>query len=241
MKAKKSVFYFPVDVGEQALLLRVREQDLAGRLPELLEMVEQIVEAHLTPAELELAVNLLKESRESEALEARFENLEARLKERIEKGLAEIEGRLSKRLAGDTVPPREPPPPVYPPPNVEPPVDTPPIEPEAIPREASLVFHIGSDVVSGPSAAQFYVAVWKWLFAHGHIKLTELPIQSGKSRYTLAREPVHPSGKKFTHAEQPIEGAFLEVNLSRKDIVRRAKKYLEHYGVSYQVVVGSED
>ncbi len=101
MKAKTNVSYFPVSTDEQVLLLRVREPDLAGRADDILAMLAQIAEAKLTPAELDQAVQLLAESRQGEGLDARFDNLEARLKERIERGLAEIEGRLSKRLAGD--------------------------------------------------------------------------------------------------------------------------------------------
>jgi hypothetical protein len=33
------------------------------------------------------------------------------------------------------------------------------------------------------------------------------------------------SGKEFYRAEEPVKGVFLEVNLSRGDILRRAKKY----------------
>lgn len=46
------------------------------------------------------------------------------------------------------------------------------------------------------------------------------------------------AGRKFYRAEQPVTGAFLEVNLSRDNIVRRAKKYLGEYRVDYDVLVG---
>jgi hypothetical protein len=260
MKTKKSVSYFPVDGSEQALLLRVRESDLEGRVADLLEMVGQIGEASLRPADLAQAIQLLVASRQGDGLEARFDNLEARLKERIEKGLAEIEGRLSKRLtdtpaglaspqapsllsSAETWPPTAPAPaaatesPLKAPPQlaVAPPVDT-------VPKDANLAFRVGLEFISGESAAQFYIAVWRWLFEHGRVRLADLPIgTAGKQRYEVAAKPVHPSGKGFYRAEEPVPGAFLEVNLSRGDIVRRAKKYLGRYGVEYEVVVGSGD
>ena len=244
MKPKKNVSYFPVSATEQALLLRVREADLVGRADDLLAMLDQIAEASLTPAELDQAVQLLAESRQGEGLDARFDNLEARLKERIERGLAEIEGRLSKRLGGSTPTP-EPAPPVSVPsdPPLTPPTPAPPTPAQdngGVPKEASVAFRVGSDLVWGTSAAQFYVALWRWLFEHGSAKPGDLPIQGGKKRYVVAASAVHPSGKEFTRAEEPVPGVFVEVNLSRGDIIRRAKKYLGQFGVAFEVVVGAE-
>ncbi len=248
MKSKKNVSYFPVDSNEHALLLRVRESDLIGHGPELLEMVDQLAEASLTPADLAQAIQLWATSRQGEGLDARFENLEARLKERIEKGLAEIEGRLSKRLTDSPVEPLaatpSPPPGNIPPPPPPKPAIPPPVvpSPAPVPKDANLAFRIGSEVISGESAAQFYIAVWRWLFEHGRVRMADLSIgTAGKKRYEVAATPIHPSGKEFYRAEEPVKGAYLEVNLSRGDIVRRAKKYLGQYGVAYDVLVGTED
>ena len=53
MKSKKTVFYFPVDSAEQALLLRVRESPYSENVPALLEMIDLLAEARLDPAALE--------------------------------------------------------------------------------------------------------------------------------------------------------------------------------------------
>lgn len=240
MKPKKNVSYFPVSATEQALLLRMRDPDLAGRTDDILAMLDHIAEAKLTPAELDQAVQLLAESRQGERLDVRFANLEARLRERIERGLAEIEGRLSKRLAEDTSTLDSMP---AGPPSAIQSVPTPPapmVEDGEIPTDASVAFRLGKDLVWGTSAAQFYVAVWRWLFEHGRAKASDLPIKGGKKRYVAASSPVHPSGNDFTRAEEPVPGVFVEVNLSRGDIIRRAKNYLGQFGVAFEVVVGSE-
>lgn len=239
MKAKKNVSYFPVSTAEQAILLRVREADLADRTDDLLAMLDQVAEARLTPAELDQAVQLLAESRQGEGLDARFDNLEARLKERIERGLAEIEGRLSKRLGG-VVEAAEPVP--TPVPEMEPRVDTPktPEDNGGVPKEASVAFRVGSDLVWGESAAQFYVAVWRWLFEHGHVSKADLPIQSGKARYVVAAKPIHPTGKEFFAGHELSPGVWVEAHISRADIIRRAKKHLGQFGVAFEVVVGGE-
>ena len=244
MKPKKDVLYFPVSISEHELLLRVRMPDLIDRADDLVDMVDQIARERLTPAELDQAIQAYVESRKGEGLDARFDNLEGRLKERIEKGLAEIEGRLSKRQPG-AAPASESPTPEDKSSATHSAAQAGPAASAqnadgSVPREASLAFRIGPDLVWGPSAAQFYVAVWRWLFEHGHVTHADMPIQGGKSRYAVASSPVHPSGKRFTRSEEAVPGAFVELNMSRADIIRRAKKYLSLYGVAYSVAVGPE-
>lgn len=248
MKSKKNVSYFPVDASEQDILLRLREGDLSARLADVREILDLVAEAKSSPADVEQALRLLDESRQGEGIEARFDNLEARLAARIARGLEEIEGRLSKHFGGTMTPdvaavvsqpaPQEHSlPPAKPPPTI---VASSRVD--VVPKDANLAFRIGTEIVSGESAAQFYVAVWRWLFAHARVGLADLPIgTSGKKRYEVAATAVHPSGKDFYRAEQPVPGAFLEVNLSRGDIVRRAKKYLTQYGAHFEVIVGGEE
>lgn len=247
MKPKNSVSYFPITVAEQALLLRTREADLAERTDDLLVMLGLIAEASLSSADLEQAIQLLVASRQGEALDARFGNLEARLRERIERGLTEIEGRLSRRMSGDGA---EAPAPAKPA-RTEPPVvaaapaaaasvapASPSSQADSVPAEASLAFRIRGELVWGKTAAQFYVAVWRWLFEHGVLTVADLPIPSGKSRYAVAAEPVHPSGKEFTAKAQPVQGVWAETNLSRADIIAKAKKALGDRQVEFELVVG---
>jgi len=254
MKTKKNVSYFPVTASEQTLLTRVREADLSDRLEDVLAMLNQIAEAALTPATLDQAVQLLSESRQGEGLEARFENLGGRLQERIERGLAEIEGRLSKRFDGATSPQLV----AHPAsattgsaPSASAPVAPSPVPREtsrpvrstrrsSVPRAASVAFQIGPDLVWGTSASKFYIEVWRWMLEQGRVNLSDLPIKSGSKRYVIATTPIHQSGKPFLLAKEPAPGVFVEAHLSRADIIHRAKRYLEQFGVEYEVVVGSE-
>ena len=240
---RRSIAYLPVQSAEQDLLWRVREPDLAGRVPELVGMLDQLADARLSAADLEQAIQLLVASRQGEALEARFENLEARLKERIEKGLAEIEGRLSRRLAPPT--PEAPPAPAAAPPAARPPAPpaapppaAPPPAAAELPREASLAFEVAGELIWGPSAAQFYAAIWRWLFDHGHVRVADLPLASGRSRYAVATEPVHPSGKEFFAAHELQPGVWVETHMSRENVLQRAKKHLRDHGVPFEVLIG---
>jgi hypothetical protein len=242
----QSVFYFPVTAEEQALLLRVREPDLADRRAELPELLDILASERLSAADLEQALQLLAASRQREDLDARFENLEARLHQRIDRGLSEIEGRLSRRLseppaAADPQPTAAAPVPLSVPLAVSTtaapsPVGPPPLQ--EVPREANIAFRVAGDLVWGPSAAQFYIALWRWLIQHQHVQLTDLPIQGGKMRYVVAAEAIHPSGKEFTRAESPAPGFFIEVNLSRGDILRRAVRFLTEHSVDHEIIVG---
>jgi hypothetical protein len=233
---RKPVAYLPVHAEEQELLWRAREPDLAHRTAELTAMLDQIASAQLRPADLEQAIELLVASRQGEALEARFENLEARLKERIEKGLSEIEGRLSRRLAPAAPAPapaaEAPAAPAVAPPRAEPPR-------EELPREASLAFRVEGALVWGPSAAQFYVEIWRWLFDHGKVSPRDLPIPSGRTRHAVAAAPVHPSGKDFFAAHELRPGVWVEAHMSRENVIQRAKKHLTDHGVRFEVVVGA--
>jgi hypothetical protein len=239
MKPKNSVSYFPITLAEQALLLRTREPDLAARTDDLLIMLGLIAEANLTSADLEQAIQLLDASRQGEALDARFGNLEARLRERIERGLTEIEGRLSRRIGGPEAPaPIKPAATAATAAAVAAPAAPAVAASEPVPAEASLAFRVRGELVWAKTAAQFYVGVWRWLFQHGVVTAADLPIPSGKSRYAVSAEPVHPSGKEFTAKAQPVAGAWLETNLSRADIIARAKKALGERQVGFEVVVG---
>lgn len=245
MKAKANHHYFPVSEAEEEFLWRLRDPDLAARLADVRGILDLVAGSGATAADVEQALGLLEVSRREEGLGARFDNLEARLTARIEKGLAEIEGRLSKHLSAaagpvvvaPTAPSAGGGAPTSPPPATT----TRPTVP-VVPPEANLAVRIGDEVVWGESAAQFYVAVWRWLFDHGRVRLADLPIgTAGKKRYEVSRSPLHPSGKEFYRAESPTPGAFLEVNLSRNDILRRARKYLAEYGVPHEVLVGPQE
>lgn len=242
MKSFANISYFPIDAAEQALLLRLRERGLLSQGPQLLEMLDQLAAARLCPADLDQAIQLLEESRRGEGLDARFDNLEARLKERIERGLSEIEGRLSKSLAGpmQAAPPSPPSPnpaPAQPKPRKRA-AQAPEAQPTPVPPEACLAIRIGPDLVWGATGAEFYLGIWRWLFEHGRVKDKDLPIKTGRARYAVATEPTHLSGKAFFAGRELLPGVWVEVHASRENLLGMAEKFLKTYQVSYEVVVG---
>ena len=76
-------------------------------------------------------------------------------------------------------------------------------------------------------------AVVKWLWTNGKLTENTVPVKRG-NRYLVNTEPVHPSGHKFSKADQqPVDGTnlFLNTNYSSEDHAKNAKALLEHCGV----------
>ena len=241
MKTTNKVAYFPVLPHEQALLERVRSPDLAARHAELLELLDLLAEHGAGPADLEQALQLLDAAKLGEGLGARFENLEARLVARIEKGLQEIEGRLSKWVGGGALaaePSPAPSEPGAPPSGPEVPPAT--LDSVEVPEGASLAFVVDGELIWSKSGTEFYRLLWAWLFEHGHASMDELPIRGSKKRHEVAAEPVHPSGKAF-FAPKETHGIWIEAHASRASLTFRAKKHLKRYGVPFKVLVGPEE
>jgi len=230
MTSKTKVAYFPVLEEEQAILDRVRKKDLRSRLPEVFDLLEILAEAGTTPADLEQALILLEAERSSEGLDARFENMEARLRQHLDDGLAAIEGRLTKSTAPREEPQR---PPAPPPPPPRRPAPRP-----VVPEDANLAFVVDGELVWGTSGTKFYQGVWRWLIEHGHLSARDLPVGVTKKRYLAAATPAHPTGKDFRIAKQIVPGFWIETNLSRGDMVRKAKKLLATNDVPFEVLVG---
>lgn len=231
------VAFFPVLEREQAVLERLRHEDLAGRLGDVVAVLDLVAEADLDSARLERAVGLLEETERGEHIEARFEALERRLTTQLAAEIARIEERLTARLAPEATrpaPERS---------TTSPAVAEPTSRPTAavVPDDATIAYKVGNTVIAGASASEFYVDLWRWLFESEYARPEDLPIKTGRQRYEVATEPLHPSGRAFFSPKECIEGVFVETNLSRLDILKRSVRHLERYGVSYEVLLGSSD
>jgi hypothetical protein len=241
MKPRPTVSYFPVSAAEQRLLLRIRETDLVGRAEEVAALLDRIGEARLTLPELDLAITLLAQHRQGAGLEARVVAIESRLGaleprrlDLLERGLLALRAEWAAWVmdrpspvswAGSTAATTQ---------------EHDSARSDEVPEQATIAFRVGTDVVWGETASDFYAAVWRWLGERGRVGRDQLPILTGKKRYAAATTPFHPTGNPFTRPVQPVDGIFVEVNLSRADILRRAKKYLDQFGARYVVLVGDE-
>lgn len=244
MNPRKAVSYFPLDPAEQALVVKLRDTHLPGGPATVLRVVELLEEARLGLPELERALERLRAEERGADLERRFAELEARLVARLDGRLAGLEAGRVQAVADAAAhelrtPSPTPPGPPAPAPRAAPAGAPPPAGPDATepPADAVIAWRVRGEVVSGPSAAQFYAAVWRWLFQHGLAGVAELPIRgSGKRRYVVAAEPVHPGGNPFTRAAEVVPGVFVEVNLSRGDILRRSRSHLAERGLAFEVL-----
>lgn len=237
MKPKQKVAYFPVLPSEQAILERIREPDLRANADEVLAMLDLIAEAGVSVRELESALADFEATQDEAGLDARFEALEARLVARVQRSLAEAEGRLSRRVAGevDAVDSKESRPAIAPPNSaVEP-------QPSAdIESKTAVAVRVAGELIQGPSVAAFYRKFWVWMFDRGHLSETDLPIPSSKQRHLVAAEPVHPSGKAFFVTFEHA-GAFIEMNIGRARAVAAVRKVLDAAQLEHEVLVGGEE
>lgn len=239
MKPKQKVAYFPVLPSEQAILERIREPDLRANSVEILAMLDLIAEAGVSVRELENALADFEATQDETGLDARFEALEARLVARVQRSLAEAEGRLSRRVAGE-VDPVESEEPIA----VVPPAGSPNSVEKAsssaeIESKTAVAVRVAGELIQGPSVAAFYRRFWMWMFDNGHLSDADLPIPSSKQRHLVAAEPVHPSGKQFFVTFEHA-GVFVEMNIGRARAVAAVRKVLDATQLSYEVLVGGE-
>ena len=73
-----------------------------------------------------------------------------------------------------------------------------------------------------------------FLFDNGFLDNVSTPVSSGQTRYFLAKEPIHPSGKNFF---KPVEygGFYLEAHNNRPTAIRQLKTFVESLGVNFEI------
>lgn len=66
----------------------------------------------------------------------------------------------------------------------------------------------------GPSATSSYVSFVRLLFDEDYLSVDDLPIQLGRTRYTVHTEPEHPDGREMYEAKEVVDGVYLETHAS---------------------------
>lgn len=96
-----------------------------------------------------------------------------------------------------------------------------------------LRIECNGETLVGEKVPSFFKAVFDYAFKRKPGVLS-LPYATGKKRYLLAEAPVHPSGssfvspKEYQHGERTL---FFEANVSRKQAVAHAIKFLNSLGL----------
>ena len=79
----------------------------------------------------------------------------------------------------------------------------------------------------------------EWLVSRGELHSGIAPIKTGKSRYLVAKTPVHRNDRNFDSANQLSNGLFLETNYSAIEYKRKVWELLEHFNHDKSLAVFS--
>ena len=88
-------------------------------------------------------------------------------------------------------------------------------------------------VLQGKSVRAFMKAVLDHCAAKGLLSNLELPYATGKKRYFIASEPVHPSSREFISVLEYVFGyemLYMEINMARPQALNSARKLLRGLG-----------
>ncbi len=84
---------------------------------------------------------------------------------------------------------------------------------------------------------QILIEVAEWLILKGKMTKRDQPIESGRDRWLVNKDPIHKNGNKFFNKYELSNGLFLEMNYGSRRIVRLAKRLLKNYGYSTDSLV----
>ena len=72
----------------------------------------------------------------------------------------------------------------------------------------------------------------EWLIQQGKLRASDCPIPTGRKRNLVNTEPRHREGEEFTAPRQLSNRLWLETHFSTKGCIRNARRLLERYGYS---------
>lgn len=70
----------------------------------------------------------------------------------------------------------------------------------------------------------------RWLTNNGRLDASHCPIQRTTKRYLVAVQPIHPSGKEFTHARE-VNSLHAELSYNLPDTIKNVKLIIERAGM----------
>ena len=76
----------------------------------------------------------------------------------------------------------------------------------------------------------------EWLIRQGKLKASDCPIAIGRKRNLVNTEPRHREGEEFTAPRQLSNGLWMETHFSTKGCIRNARRLIERYGHSGEML-----
>jgi len=75
-----------------------------------------------------------------------------------------------------------------------------------------------------------------WLIDQGKLRASDCPVPTGRKRNLVDTEPRHREGEEFTAPRQLSNGLWLETHFSTKGCIRNARRLLERFGYSGEML-----
>ena len=77
---------------------------------------------------------------------------------------------------------------------------------------------------------QVAIQAVRWLTDNGRLDVSHCPIQRTSARYLVATQPIHPSGKEFTHTRE-VNSLHVELSYPLLDTIKNVKFIIERAGM----------
>jgi ADP-ribosylglycohydrolase len=100
-------------------------------------------------------------------------------------------------------------------------------------KRKSFKVKVGETIIEAQNTPELYRQVMTLLFDRGLLQNAHVPFATSSTRYLIAKEPVHPSGKNFFKFVE-YAGFYMETNKSRHDAVSHLKKFVETLQVEFE-------
>jgi len=95
---------------------------------------------------------------------------------------------------------------------------------------------IGSDVFEIRNSYEILINTAEWLIRKGKIKRNNCPIPIGRKRHLINTEPKHRFGDSFRAPKRLSNGLFIEVHYSTAGCINNARRLLERFGFSGDIL-----
>jgi len=91
---------------------------------------------------------------------------------------------------------------------------------------------IGTQSAEVKYSNEVLVNTAEWLIQQGKLSAGECPIPLGRKRNLVSREPKHRDGHALRAPKRLSNGLWLEVNMNSRDCIRHARRLLQRFGYS---------
>jgi len=99
-------------------------------------------------------------------------------------------------------------------------------------RESPRKMKLKGEVFEIQNSYEILVNTANWLIKNGKLKISDCPVGIGPKRYLVNKEPKHKYGDDFRAPKKLSNGLWIETHYSTASCINYAKRLLEKFGIS---------